>query len=405
MAAPPEFPAKSADQSNPGVSSSKVTYTPAQEDALVRIAVEVGDEGSWDEVKERMVAEGFASRTARGYEHHFLVLQGRAHAQHVPLQGSLPPRPFSLKNDARLLALSELVQAEGLRRNLSKPRISWTRYGVLFAGHGAHDLAERLSNLKQLLKGGTKKPEYRKQLAAEKEVALKDVARLFPNLKPELKKEPKPLPSLPASVATAGRPTAALDTDKTTPTTPAQKPRPDFSTSASSFASAPFSLHFIRRTFLTTPSGATYPVYTSSAPSTPFFPSVFSVLASETAKVGFSDKAAGPARVSASTQTEDEELQAAPGRAAAEAFVQTDPSSSPSSRLSASLAAHVSLSASPSPAQPVPSSSTCSRSPTPSKKRPFPATEDVWTQGRRLLKRVKRALVDDDEEGKRGGEV
>ncbi|GAA6042148.1 hypothetical protein JCM8097_004983 [Rhodosporidiobolus ruineniae] len=421
-------------------STSKASYSDQEEDTLVGLVSELGT-GKWGEVKDKLVEQGFKSRTVRGIEQHYQTLKSRAEAIGVPLQGHVPLAPFTLQEDSRMLALLDLVhedaQVKNRKTTTRAPSVSWVKYNSLFPGRGHHDLFTRAGNFKQLLKGGSKKKEYVRQLEAEKKVAREYILEEFPDLAPS--------PALPSSSSSAS---SALVVETNTPNPhsgPASSSTPAFSSSssASSTPAPPSPQHFRPPFFSVAPVPALHmPTYGlmplqpfSSFASMPFLPgfvppspyapdapgpqTAYKQVGAPTAEFPAQSeldslspsspsspalKSSPEATVSSPSTSHDlvppdsQAAKKAPQASKVDFAAQTDPFLPSSSTSSATQPA--------SSAQPFPSSTSASASTqshlalpsSKSKKRAAPV-EDVWTRGIRLCRRVKRALLEEEEGG------
>ncbi|GAA6017862.1 hypothetical protein JCM10207_003480 [Rhodosporidiobolus poonsookiae] len=100
----------------------------------------------WSDVQRKLAEKGY-ERKEDTVQHHLRVLSGRARAQNVPFDGPVPLAPWTDDEDARILATS-LFYREGSASGRSKRRIvSWEGEMRHFPGRGSLDLSGRANNL------------------------------------------------------------------------------------------------------------------------------------------------------------------------------------------------------------------------------------------------------------------
>ncbi|GAA5891863.1 hypothetical protein JCM6882_007387 [Rhodosporidiobolus microsporus] len=140
------------------------------------------------------------------------MLRTRAEARAETLTGPVCLEPWTVQEDATLLALLEVHRDPSVGK---KHKIKWRRYRSLLPGRGALDLAQRLGNLQQLLSRTSRDPERMKAVRAKKIDLLDAVKKLSPHVKSSAR------PSASSASSNASNPTPPLP-----PTPPAARNLP-----------------------------------------------------------------------------------------------------------------------------------------------------------------------------------
>ncbi|GAA6039572.1 hypothetical protein JCM8097_008399 [Rhodosporidiobolus ruineniae] len=130
------------DDASPPPSSPTRTnarWSADEEDDLVLLAHQhrqVSKEGkaAWQELVLTLKARGHPGRSWRAAGHRYRTLETRAEAMGVPLTGHLTIAPWTLEEDARIVAISDLH--------------STCTFAILFTQRGHYDLKDRYQQLK-----------------------------------------------------------------------------------------------------------------------------------------------------------------------------------------------------------------------------------------------------------------
>ncbi|BGP20380.1 hypothetical protein JCM10213_002308 [Rhodosporidiobolus nylandii] len=179
---PSSAPSGSTTDATKGKSTkgSRDRWTADAERALVSSVKKRGDQ-RWGRVVQDLEAKGF-KRTESSVKEHYRLLETRATAQNVPLDGPVCLNPWTVDEDGRLLALDQLVAERAARLGKARLAIAWLKYASAFPGRGTIDLPARLSTLKIFLKGNARQPERITELKAKKKEMLVELKKQFPEL-------------------------------------------------------------------------------------------------------------------------------------------------------------------------------------------------------------------------------
>ncbi|GAA5859223.1 hypothetical protein JCM8547_008923 [Rhodosporidiobolus lusitaniae] len=147
--------AAAASSSNAAHAVFKGLWTNEEEDALVWAFRTVGAERveveGWTPVQQHIVDRGFQPRVYEALRAHHRMLEERARAQGVPLEGSIPLPPWTLYEDATILAIDSLLEKSSATLTRARP-IVWAQYLHLFPRRGVTDLQNRRIKLRDSAK-------------------------------------------------------------------------------------------------------------------------------------------------------------------------------------------------------------------------------------------------------------
>ncbi|BGP20399.1 hypothetical protein JCM10213_002289 [Rhodosporidiobolus nylandii] len=158
----------------------KEVWSSADERALVASVKERGPR-NWPLVVKDLQEKG-CKRSEHSAEQHYSILRARAEAQGVLLDGPVPLTPWMIDEEGKLLALGQLVDECAASDGKTRRSISWSKFLSAFPRRAAPDLSGKLGNLKQLIKGNSRKPSRVKELKEKKEDALEELKKQFPEL-------------------------------------------------------------------------------------------------------------------------------------------------------------------------------------------------------------------------------
>ncbi|GAA5941607.1 hypothetical protein JCM10213_002318 [Rhodosporidiobolus nylandii] len=297
-----------ADDAQKATRTGRDAWSADADRALVASVKERGTR-QWALVVKDLEQKG-TKRTSNAAEHRYFLLKSRAEAQGVPLDGPVKLNDWTIDEEARLLAVSQLVDEGAASHGKTRQSIIWSKFSSAFPGRGAIDLSQQLGGLKQLLKGNSRNPSRVNELKRKKEEELEKLKTQFPELaeaatkasggttEPEKKKSDTGQASVVArespAVDIASRSTSASRAppspfssfSPSTPTFPysafTSQFTPSSSLSANRLAASPTSMAFQgelgRPTFSSSlgylpPKQPTYPASQSQHPYDPYYPS------------------------------------------------------------------------------------------------------------------------------------
>jgi hypothetical protein len=243
---------------------TKSVWSQAEDTKLVEVVNEVGT-GKWGEVETKFEQEGYY-RSREGLEQHYRLLKSRAEAQGgastsssffsspcfnsrfsppvdaEPLTGSVLLHPFTEEEDTLLVALSTLHEAA----TSSSVNIDWSNFLTTFPGRCRTDLAVHCKNLKLHMKGRKSDRARVKRIEDGLDGAMKKLRAKFSYLDVEVQQQSTTAksssPSLDFSLSqnTSTQPQQPQTSLSSTPSTNTfSHPIPSTSTSATLFGVLP----------------------------------------------------------------------------------------------------------------------------------------------------------------------